>query len=280
VIFMGKIQRRVCGDDFQGFDGDVDTFSSSSGLGKRFDPFEDNMLSVEELMNREQGLLDTEPTLSDNIVRGALDKLLPVEADIMELHFSEGKSISDISDIKGLPEMEVSSILSSCVEEFVKHLNNGRKEAGISLVYNDCSLCNHPSLQDLNEFLHVWLDSRKWDYGGICSALRDRFNLEVSKETIRNHVKYHFYGYGIIQENDSGEDVSVSYEDQKMYVNVSKELLSEIDWLARKCNKTRAAVIRESVQFGLKDLVRTLILNKYFVGEGVRLMKADWRLRA
>ena len=261
----------------------------------RYDPFKGGGVSINDIISIEEtgqaiSLYEDKqgekPSLSDIIVRQALEKLPDLEKKVLVWHYFDGKSVNLIAREINKSPVSVNNLKVRAVEKFKKFVEEEKKKVKLDPVYNQCVFCNYEDVATLNEFIHLWLDEHDWNFNGILVQLKRVFKLEnITQVQIVDHVKYHM-GYTRDEVSKASGVVVPAKKKQKrkdtdlvITVGVSPTLKEKLDNLSYECSITRSELIRRSLEIGVQIEEKMIEINEIMTVEALKLAMFVRKLR-
>lgn len=130
-------------------------------------------------------------------VRDAVEQLSPIEREFVQLHWFEGRSLAELSELFGKRPHNLDGINRRILKKLRRSLSSYVTERfGVVVDGNrDCVVCRHPQRCEIDELL---LDKKPHEtFRPIYGELRDRFNLNITTPQILiGHMKYHMKARG------------------------------------------------------------------------------------
>ena len=210
------------------------------------------------------------PSIIDLVVRSAIQQLDTIEQEVLMRSMFQGESIGTIADNLGRSPVSVNNIRIRAIKKLKDMLGDFRSSTGLIDDYNRCVLCSHSLGEKINEFIHVWIDSKDWNLKGLRNAIRREFN--VAKETLHvpdvvGHVKFHMNLPGEVLDVQTRTNLEVrSVKRGKKHFNVNLpiplDIKREIEQLAYEYNHTNTDMYRWAIRLGVSFLRDMLGMNE------------------
>ena len=252
-------------------------------LGRPIDPSDflnwDSVLELERTGSEVRVAERKEETISEKIVRRALNRLPRVEREILVQYYLEGKTNDDIARILKTDEYTVQNYRIRAIGMFQKLLVEEKLETGLTSDYNQCSICSHPDPLAVDMAIHLWLDSHEWKIRGLSSELAKKFSLmDLSAKDIENHIQYHM---GIETDRSILSKITGSESLKTVQLNVAipPNLNTELERMVEEYSVLKPVLVRMSLQYGLRILSHFLSFNEEMFVEQLKLTKLIRRIR-
>lgn len=255
-----------------------------SELFSRYNPFSEKYknLTIQEIIDLETtGSLESDLVSNDDlvehVVRNAIYRLPNKLREVVIAYFFQGKSVGDIAKEMHTSPVNINNIRLSAMDKLGNLITEERFEAGLFTEFYKCPICSNLKCSEINEKLHLWLDSKGWHFHGLLALLNKEYSLDIkNKVELLSHIKYHMNikvsDYISIDDTYDDSD-EISNNMLSLYIKIPTCDDNEISRLSSEFNMTKASIIRQAMSIGLHIYSMMLKTNKYLEEQQLKINK-------
>lgn len=232
----------------------------SASMEKRLDPADlSGLISIMDIYKRETGVVEHENSDLIEIINDAINMLPERERSIIRDYYFTGLSNSKIRAEMGLYKPTFDAIKARAMANLHLNLRLLLLDESEKDVYPDCPLCTCSCSDDLNVFMHLWVDYHRGTLKGLAAAVSDRFGPDLGEEVrkrpslVSQHIRYHL-NVDLKRDKKRRNMVVSEQRDQRSHqfnLVIDDYLKGQLEELALKLGRPQTHILRECATLGL-----------------------------